>query len=1462
MHKLSVCVITFLLIHVAYGQGIFRFEHYNTQNGLSQNTVFSVHCDPKGFLWIGTMNGLNRFDGYDFKIYKSIGSQPNMITNNRVSRIWDDARGFIWMESYDGYYHFFNPKNETFNTLPRYSAFEEEQNSKGTCFLQYTPNEVWMGASNSGVYRLQYQEANDTYSITQFLSRGTNAISNNKVSLIHADSDNNLWIGTIRGINFLSKTDIENQNMNFQHLNVDIEFTGAVAENNTEIWFGTRQNGILCYNKQNHAFWFRNASNSHPALSMPVTHLVAKDNRFWVGTAGMGLVNVNPETNQWISVPFHDQTVLDLYADRHHQMWVTGNLFGITRVETATMQTHYYELTPKDNLYATDLERHYFYEDKDNRLWIGLHGAGLANYDRNTDAFVFYRNNGTDPNTLSSNIVHCITEDHNGNMWIGTGQNNGGLDKVIRTTPAIRHLIPDEKDKSQNGNLVRCIMEDNNQVRWVATKNGKIHLFRSKESNPFQTINLITTPNSSEQGNNVYAMLQDDRGFIWLGTKGEGIGISKNPVTQGTSYNQLSFEWFKHNDNDSTSLPSNNIYDIIQLSPGRFCIGTFGNGISLASRRMGGKMEFVNINTANSNLSSNLVRSILLAHDNQLWIATAFGINCIDIKSLDQAQFQFRTFFHSPDTPESLSYNDVVHIFEDNEQHLWFTTYGGGANRLNYKKDQPIRFIHYSSDQGLGNDIVMGILQDNNGYIWLSTENGISKIDLRNNQMELYNANNKLFFNSFSENTCLKTHNGTLLFGGSNGLVAIHPEMEQLQKATYRIELTNLFIANKEITVHSPNSPLKQNISYTDVLELNHHQNAFSIQFSSLGYEDNMVMKYAYKLDNFESDWNEVGNQNRAVYTNLPPGRYTFRVKASSGAGIWDTNERVLSIRILPPWYRTWWAYLMFLTILVIATYWVHRTLTQLNLYRHDLLLEKKVNQMKLQFFTNISHEIRTPLTLIIGPLEDIINKSNLPDAVGKQLRVIRKNARRMLMLTNQLLDFRKIQNNKMTLQVSEIDIKRFALDIFNSFEPLAAHKNIHYSFECNTDDPKVWADVSRLDIIIYNLLSNALKFTDSGKTVTLRIDETPDAVNIAVIDHGRGIAPELLPEIFTRYTILSTNDLSGTGIGLSLSYELAKLHGGTIEVTSEPGQGSTFTLCLKKGNQHLTNQPEITIIHDAIHQPHPLTIPDNEIVDTTNPLDEPQIRTALVVEDNPEILDYICQSLRPEFNCIKAVNGQEALPLARQYNPSIIITDVMMPVMDGIEMTRTLKESIETSHLPVVMLTAKNDVADQIQGVETGAEAYITKPFNVEYLKSVALNLVIQREKIAGYLKKHKAIEPGNLNISSKDENFLNHLIEFINQNYANDINIDQMAAHCCLSRTVFYNKVKSLTNLSPIEFLRQMKLKIAAQLLEKGYNVSEVAFRVGYNDVKYFSRQFKSFYGYTPSKHPTSGSSPSDED
>jgi len=1436
---------------------IERFEHLNSRDGLSQNSVLSIYCDNKGYIWMGTMDGLNRYDGYTFRVLKAEPGKANTLTNNRVSRIWEDSLHFIWLNTYDGYVHWYNPAREDFRTIPFYYQSDEEKNSHFTTFYQENKNEIWLGTSNSGLYYLNYDSVQKDYTVAKYLSRGIISITNNEIHFVIKDRSNTIWIGTKQGLNMLEYYSRELGQVRFQHYLIDLNFTVAATMDNY-VWFGTRTNGIKIYNCQTRDFMdlpdaFKVLDNEE------ITILKVVNKQYLViGTATRGLFIYDIGKTSLFSYKFNGKYIHNVYEDVFHKLWINTEHFGITYLDPHTGYQEFYQLTPSDLEPLVDDERQYFFEDSDNNLWIGLHGAGLALFDRTSAKFRFYRNNPDDPYTISSNFVHCITQDKSGILWIGTGQINGGANKAVPANPLFQQIVPMKNVKDMADNVIRCVFEDRNNIIWAATKSGNLYMYDSSFT-VLAVLKELPLEKTRLPGYNIYSIAQDSEGYLWLGSKGGGIAVSVEPLQNyQKGYKEIKFRLYQHDVNDSSSLSNNNIYSIIEDRQKNIWIGTYGGGLNLVMKRTNTNLYCRRFNISNSTLSVNDIRNIFQDSKGRIWIATTFGLNLMKGNEQNQDSIVFRAFTYEPLSDSSISYNDIVHIFESNDGNIWFATFGGGLNKLSFFSEKAAIFQHYNHTNGLVNDAIFGILQDELGNLWLSTERGISKFNPVKLIFDNYDQDNGLKSDRFSENTCIALNNGRLLFGSTGGILAIDPKKIVKESYIPPVVFTNFQLFNKDVDIHNPDAPFHEAIEYLNRIVLKYYQSSFSIEYAALSYFDPHKNTYQFRLVGFEEDWNDIGNLTRATYTNVSSGKYEFQVRASGWDGSWNSIPRTILITILPPWYHTIWAYILYGIIFIILIEITRRVLTRFNRMRRDLLVERRVNDIKLQFFTNVSHEIRTPLTLILGPLADIKAHTKLPASLKRSIEIMDFNGKRMLRLVNQLLDFRKIQKNKMRLKIQEIEIVQFVREVIENFNPLAKEKHIHFNFHTEIDFMKVWADPDQLDSVLYNVLSNAFKFTQANKLIEVYIGQLgKEYVEILCNDEGKGIPKEKIPVLFQRYTPLSGIDVNyqGTGIGLALSYEIMKLHGGEIDVKSEEGKGSKFFIRIRLGNTHF-DKDDLSEEENQVTERHHRKLEEYEKYEESQEFDDEfvaqkPVYCILLVEDNEDIVAYVEHILESSYKVVVAKNGIEALNIIKTTHPDLIITDVMMPKMDGIELTLKIKDNFETSHIPVVMLTAKSQIEDQIHGIESGAEAYILKPFNANYLRAVVLNMLRQREIIMKRFFDQGSM-PDGIKITTKDEKFMQDVLVIIKKNYSNsEFNVEKLVDISTVGRTVFYNKIKGLTGIAPVEFLRNMRLKIASNLIiDSGYNVSEVGYMSGFNDIKYFSKCFKSHFGMTPTK------------
>lgn len=1432
--------ILVLLSCCVFAIEIERFELLNTGDGLSQNSVQSIFCDSRGYMWFGTMDGLNQYDGYEFKIYKANDSDPYTLTNNRIISIWEDQHGFIWVETHDGHYHYLDLETERFYSFPEASDPEIPQNTRVSCFLE-TENEIWLGTDHAGIYRLSFDHMHDPVYRPQRVKAGVlNGLTHNAIHFIVADKGNGVWAGTEKGLNYIKSDSSEPSIKRFSE---ELSFVCGTSDGKT-LYAGTRSEGIFKFNRE----------QSHPEKlpdsqgSVTAMHL-SKDRRLLAGIRESGLIVYDPATGvrrQFLG----EQTIEEIVEDRKGNFWISTSSFGINRISQTLDQIDFYELVPKAVQPLVDLQRQSVFEDRDSNLWIATHGGGLGLFDEKSRSFRFFRNNPNDPNSLSSDIAYCVAQDRSGLIWVGTGQLNGGVNKLIPANPLFVRLIAEPSVTRLTDNMIRAVMQDRQSRIWLATKSGFLYVY--DDSLRLQKkFTGIPAEQEYKMLFNVYAILEDRNGFLWLGSKGGGLARSLQPVQNYSSVHEIRFQIFRHQTDNPASLSNNNVYSIIQDQNGSVWIGTYGGGIDVIAAPYAPAPVFRHLTSKNSQLSSDQVRCIAEDSAGRIWAATTYGLNLL---VREGEKISIRSFLSRYSDPRSLSYNDVVHIFEDSSRNLWFGTFGGGLNLLEHLTPDRAAFKRIGQPEGLISDVVFGILEDQFENLWLSTENGISKYDPAEARFNNYSLINGLPCSHFSENTCLRLNDGRLVFGSLNGALIVTGKAAIPDHYAPPVVFTRFLIFNQDVSFREKRAPLKKHINYTDHIILPFDQAGFGFEYAALSFFDPERNSYAYMLEGFDQDWYHVRHERRASYTNVPPGEYIFNVKAAGWNGTWSDRPRSIRITILPPWWRTGWAYTAYVIFLALVAKITGSVVAKYNRMRTDLLVERKVNEIKLKFFTNISHEIRTPLTLILGPLEDLKRMKDLPPSVQELIGTMSGNGRRMLQLINQLLDFRKMKNRKMKLKIQEVEVFPFVREICVNFEQMALHRKIHFHYPLRDQKMSLYFDRERIDSVIFNLLSNAFKFTPAGKNISVEIETEEKKVSISVADEGKGIEADQLPLLFERYTPLSDipGNLPGTGIGLAYSLELARLHHGDLVVQSVQGRGSRFRLILLTGKEHFSPDELVEPPAELLNRTEALRAEDPvpEDIPGAGTADKVAYRV-LLVEDQLEIRHYVTSFLSRKYGVLHAENGEEGLKMAREKQPDLIITDLMMPVMDGLEMTRIIKDDFSISHIPVVMLTARSAVDDQMEGIGSGAEAYVVKPFHSEYLMRIVENLIRQRQNVLAHFEKSNPLK-GELKITDKDEEFLKQVVALIEHNSGDpDFNVDTLVKEAGFGRTVFYHKIKTLTGMSPVEFLRNMKLQIATRYLEHGgYGVSEAAYLSGFNDLKYFTKKFKERYGCVPSK------------
>ncbi|HER08761.1 MAG TPA: hybrid sensor histidine kinase/response regulator [Bacteroides sp.] len=1475
MFRISHTLILLSCLAGIHAQPEIRFEEVYSINPLSHNSVTCIHQDQLGFLWLGTFNGLNKYDGYQFKIYKFNENEADHSGINRILSIREDRQGKLWVQTYDGKYQYFNPATERSIGFPGGSDIPAQ--TRCNHFYESESGIVCLSTDKSGVYFIRSVDMGDDLQILHVANRpGEDGIlASNNVQFVVQDVNRYFWIGTDRGLHKVHEDEIGKHRpavvkyfAGGDGTEQPIVFTDYELLGNT-LWFAKQKAGLVRYDPVSQQFDDFHIPVTEAWMDPPeITSLTSDGSRLWIGTSRGRLRVYNSEYQEFDEFSIHDprsgEVIRQIHCDRFEQVWLVTDKFGITRFDPVSRTFHHYMLTPEKLHGLTDDERIQIFEDSRNQFWVGGQNLGIQRYDRENDQFIAYKNNPADPTSLQSSIVECMMEDREKNLWVGTNWFGKGLSRMITIHPAFNYIVPVPVPETKLQNVVRAVCVDSKGYTWAGTKSGQIYIY-DPGFNPVQIIE--EDPQVNYSGYNVYSIVEDREGIIWLCTKGAGIYISEQSVhAVSPHYEKLTFTNIQHEPGNENSLNNNNVYDLALDDLGRVWVATYGGGLNLIETDEQGKRVFSHFTPENSNLTSDKLRDLHLDSNGRLWLASTLGINYIDIYRGPADQLTIHHILSEPTVEEGLSYNDIVMVMEDKNGHLWLGTAGGGVDEIPDPSGEQFEFNHYSEKVGLKDDYILSLTEDIYGFIWFGTASGLSRYNPLTGEINNFDKKIGLPEVSFSERTSTTSPSGKVLFGTVNGFYAISPDRIKSEDLNPTICLTGLQLNNVEITPGTANSPLGRSISYLDEIRLKSHQSNFAISFSMLSFKSPESNHYSYMLEGFDDGWNYIGTQNKATFTNVPPGNYVFRVKGLNSDLSEYGTEASLSVAVLPTVWRTKLAMILYVTVFLTLVFLAYRIARRFVRLKNNLKVEKRVAESKLRFFTNISHEIRTPLTLILGPIDSLIAQPEIPADARQQLTRVHRNTKRLLRMVNQLLDFRKVQNEQMQLRIQEIEIIPFLRQIFECFEAQARQKQIHFKLIYDRVDEHltIWGDIQKLDIVIFNLLSNAFKFTPENRSISIIVTrefEPESCVKILVRDTGVGIEKEKLDLIFNRFFVSHTegnNLYQGTGIGLSLSQEYVKLHRGEIQVESVPGKGTDFQVKLLMGNAHF---PDDVIVKER--EPYSYTpkveeeklMPEMHIPEGKR-VDGDRKAHILVVEDDIEMCAYLQNILEPTCHVHISKDGLDGWNKALQLTPDLIITDVMMPGLNGIELTERIKDEFTTCHIPVIMLSSRSEVESQVEGLQTGAEAYISKPFHTELLISQVQSLLSQRKKIREIYDSRIELKPDEVRVAPKDREFIEKVIRIIDE-HMNDpeFNVEKLAARTFISRTLFYKKIKGITGYQPVELIRMMRLKKAAKYIETGeFTVSEVAYMVGYNDIRYFSTSFKKQFGISPSQYQLS--------
>jgi len=1310
-----------------------------------------------------------------------------------------------------------------------------------------------------------------------------NGLSNNSVLSINQDATGFIWLGTKYGLNrfdgrtfkvFKNDPGIKNS------LSSNDFIKNLVLANNKKMWV-VSTNSLDLYHSEDNSFetflplnegllkilqdskgnlWIGSitklkfkAANSKKVIPIEIAKAnlqvsaLYEDNQhhIWVGTSSglfeLYFSNKKLVTKRHYSSEFKGNENADqiscIIQDQKLNYWIGTRKSGIYFFRKNSSQPVHFEKNSSDKNSLVNNNVRKILLHKNGSLWIGTQD-GLSILNPNTYQFTNYQHDPTNPKSLSQNSIYDIFQDKNGSVWLGTYF--GGVNVVYSVNTPFTIYQNNINKNSISSNIISSIVEDSNHNLWIGTEAGGLNYFNRNTQQFSNYKNNIANKNSLSS-NLVKAIAIDKNQNVWIGTGLGGVSLF-NPKTS-------TFTVFKRNVNNSNSIASDNINCLIVNKQNKLFIGTeIGINIYDIDQQ---KFSFIS-----TNAKKFLDKSITALFEDKkgtIWIGSPLGIHVYQGSKL-----QYKNFKDSLSNPLKYGINC---FHQDSHGNMWAGTYHNGLALLNLK-DNSFKILNTSNN--LPSDNILSITEDKDGNLWIGTDNGLVKYNRHLNTFRSFNLLDGLPDNQLNTNSVLKDSQGRMYFGTYNGLISFIPQNIEKNNAPPEVVFSNLKLFNKTVEINDESELLKQDINFSSTLTFEHDQNNFTIEFSALNFIKANKNKYAYRLDGFDKNWNYTDNPS-ATYTNLKAGDYEFLVKAANNDGVWNENVKKIEIVILPPLWETWWAYLMYFATAFTITYYIikffkARAKLKQELYFENLRAEhqQKDYQMKLDFFTNISHEIRTPLTLILGPIEKLEQLTTENSQANKYALSIKNNTERLYRLVNELLDFRKADSGNLRLYFFEEDIVSALKEVFNHFQTLAEAKNIQYTFKSSDPQILVYFDKDQIEKVFFNLLSNAFKFTQNGGKISLEILLKNQQVEITVTDNGKGIAIDNIDDIFKNFYQAGQN--IGSGIGLALSKSLIELHKGEIAVASTPEtEGKTgktiFTVLLQLGKNHL-NEIDIT----------PISNIDNNFYEEINDytaeefIDEPIVETKekkahiLIVEDNDEVREFIKQSLEGQYHVLESENGLEGWKNAVQTLPDLIISDVMMPVMDGLELCKKLKTDLRTSHIPVIMLTAKSAPIHQIHGLQHGADAYITKPFSDQILQLNIRNLLSLKAALQKKYSEQLLQLPIITNAeSSQDELFLQKLQQIIEENIANaNLDLGFITTEIGMSKSVLYKKFSALTNLSLNEFIKNQRLKHAVEFIQKGEtSILSLALQVGFNDPKYFSREFKKIYGITPNEY-----------
>lgn len=1443
--RIKIRLLFFLLISqclhwTALAQPICKIQTFTTDDGLSQSLVQRLFQDKNGLLWMCTWNGLDCYDGYSFTNYNMSTEGGKALTTNRITIIAPTQLDDIWCRTYDGRIYLFDKKTRTFIDI----LSDTERKLKHPVYIErlYTLRNgiTWLIGRDGFNFRVDEKHYGEANGITLY-SPSNNTLKGKKIHNVSLDKEGNEWILTDNGITIIGKR--------------------KVSIHKSFRFFKEKSNNIFLFTDDGYMFIYDKKVQKIKSQKLPAEckklHSVAGLPNSYLGltsTTGFWLYSIKNKSfiryNSQSPLASNDYTTL-YYNDK--ECWVLTSDSEILRINLYTLERKDYRLPVSP--YTTDQRkgRSVIFEDKNATLWVIPSTGDMCYYDIQTDSFK--RNLQNESNLTSSfdPYIRFYTFDHQGNLWYAS---HTGVTK-ISFLPHFYNLRLHEKNMD-----IRAFMKDKMQRTWVGSQSGMVFIHDYKKHiSYYLSPNGHFTSQECKFSSGTYSLLQDRKGNIWIGTKGEGLYCLK-PITDD------SFEvtQYRHDVTDPYSLGSNQIYSLYEDRKGNIWIGSFEGGLNLLTWDKG-QARFIHKGNDWKDTypeSGMKVRYITATPDDILLVGTQGGLITLSTHFKDSDNIKFYCNRRFADKPSSLSGDDIMHICQSSKGKIYVSSFTGGID-MTASNNLLTDSIHFEHLQKLPSNLVHSMFEDKEGNLWIVFENLLSKYDPQNQVFINYNSNTFSTQLKFSEAIPLSLSQQRFLIGTNQGVLEINPDRLTVDHYVPTVLFTDIRIQGH---------PLQNDLNKISKLTLSPSQRNIIFSFVAVDMVNSQDIQYAYRLKGVEKEWNYVGKTRTAAYMNLPVGTYTLEVKSTNNNGMWMDNARSIKLVVEPTFGETIWAWILYGILLVILVIVIMLVIFYIYRLHHRIDMEQQLADIKLRFFTDISHELRTPLTLISGPVDEVLQDKTLSQKSREHLQLAHNNIVRMLKLMTQILDFRKIQDSKMKVILERIELVAFLRQLMGNFQSLANERNITFKLKAETQEIPLWLDRDKADKIFFNLISNAFKYTPEGKSISIEICIAGSYAEVTVSDEGIGIEPNKQERIFKRFENIPGKDTDfwkpSSGIGLSLVKEMVGLLHGSIELKSSPGKGSRFTVRLPLERFVYDEDKNAEFILNDGAPTLPEESPTNEEERPSPPDEDNNDRlTVMIVEDNDELRRFLTSILSDEYLVTEATNGSEGLEKIRSSIPDLIITDVMMPVMDGLEMVKQLKTDINVCHIPVIILSAKASLDDRIASLEQDIDDYITKPFSATYLKKRIASLLRRQKQLQEiYMMRLQAsadakqesdrddktvYEPSAPALVSLDEQFIRQVMEFLEENMSNaDIKIEDFADRLCLSRTVFYRKLKSITGLTPVEFIREIRLKRALQLMENNsYTVAQIAYMTGFGDPNYFGRCFKKKTGMSPTEY-----------